>query len=182
LLFIAAILDLGQLLESQSSPADKDGVDVSGLIVAREVGLGLAYGFVFLFAWNTVVQRRELKRPISASAQQPLHDAGKARWLKLVRSGLRWFGLVLVISIALLQVSWRIIPSQRQYGGLYIAESTLEIVASVILIVAIILNVLMALPASWWPPFQSYLGLILALLITAAIGIGNLVTCEYLFT
>jgi hypothetical protein len=179
LLFIAAILDLGQLLELQSSPADNNSVDTSGLIVAREVGLGLAYGFVFLFVWSTIVQRRELKRPISVGAQQLPHHAGRQRWLKLLRSGLRWLGLVLVISITLLQISWRIIPSQRQYGDLYIAESALEIVTSVIFILAIVLNVLVALPASRWLSFTTYLGLIPALLTTAAIGIGNLVICEY---
>jgi hypothetical protein len=33
---------------------------------------------------------------------------------------------------------------------------------------------------SWWTPFRSYLGLVLALIITGAMGVGNLVSCEFL--
>ncbi|KAF7784432.1 hypothetical protein Agabi119p4_597 [Agaricus bisporus var. burnettii] len=176
LLFISAILDLGQLLDLQSFSVDKGKVDVSGLIVAREVGLSLAYGFVFLFAWKAVAQRRELERPASENALQLFHNA---RWLKLVRTRVRWITLILVISIPLLQVLWRIVPSQRQYGGLYIVENALELVTSIILIVEIILNVLVSLPASSWLPFQRCFGLVLALVTTAAVGIGNLVTFAF---
>lgn len=154
---------------------------VSGFIVAREVGLGLSYGFLFLFVWKAVAQRpgSERRRSSKDSPQSQPHSASWTRW-GLAGAGLKWFTLVLVVLIPLLQIVWRIVNSQRQYSSIYIAESTLEIVASTIFVLKIILNVLVSPSASWWPPFRTYLGLVLALVITAAMGIGNLVTCEFI--
>lgn len=177
LLFIAAILDLGRLFirgpRQVSSNVDLNVV--TGFIVSREVGLGLSYGFLYLFVWKAVAQCPDSERRKLGRQSQP-HSASWARW-GFVGTVLKWSTLLLIVLIPLLQIVWRIVDAQRRYGNIYIAESTLEIVASTIFILKICLNVLVSPSTSWWIPFKSYLGLVLGLIITAAMGVGNLVTC-----
>lgn len=183
---MAAILDLGQLLirEPSGSSRNFDQGVVSGFIVAREVGLGLSFGFLFLFVWRAVAEcpwnerPRSLAQSISSPAPSLPHSASWTRW-GFLGAALKWFTLTLVIVIPLLQILWRLISSQRQYGSIYIADSTLEIVASAIFALKIVLNVLVSPSVSWWAPFRRYLGLVLALIITGAMGVGNLVSFAF---
>lgn len=185
LLFIAAILDLGRLLTSGSTKViqNVDSSVASAFVVAREVGLGLSYGFLFLFIWMAVAQRSKLERRACAQAQGSTRDAYRSRihsasWKRwgLVGLVLKWLTLLLAILISLLQILWRIVTAQHRYGSLYIAESTLEIVASTIFLLKIVLNVLIS-SGRWWAAFRPYIALVLALVITAGMGAGNLLTC-----
>ncbi|KAJ3571589.1 hypothetical protein NP233_g3660 [Leucocoprinus birnbaumii] len=188
LLFMAAVLDLGQLLIRGPSGGGQnfDSGVVSGFIVAREVGLGLAYGFLFLFVWRAVAvcpscqneRPKSLVRPMDSSTSIRTHSASWARWGHL-GAVLKWFTLALIIVIPLLQILWRLISSQRQYSSIYIADSVLEIVASAIFVLKIILNVLVSPSESWWIPFKYYFGLVLGLVVTGAMGIGNLISFAF---
>ncbi|KAF9452639.1 hypothetical protein P691DRAFT_803760 [Macrolepiota fuliginosa MF-IS2] len=186
LLFVAAILDLGRLFirgPTQAAP-NVDLNVVSGFIVAREVALGLSYGFLFLFVWMAVArcpdsERRNLARQSSQESNQSQpHSASWARW-GFIGTILKWFTLLLVILIPLLQIVWRIVDSQRRYGSIYIAQSTLEVVTSTIFILKVVLNVLVSPSISWWIPLQLYFGLVLGLIIAAAVGVGNLITFAF---
>ncbi|KXN89896.1 hypothetical protein AN958_04900 [Leucoagaricus sp. SymC.cos] len=186
LLFIAAILDLGQLLV-RGPAGNSQGFDqdvVAGFVVAREVALGLSYGFLFLFVWRAVAEcpreerlKSHVQKKISGLSQQP-HSASWTRW-GLLGGVLKWFMLALIIVIPLLQIVWRLVVGQRQYGSTYIADSTLEIVASAIFVLKIVLNVLVSPSQTWWVPFRSYSGLVFALIITGAMGVGNLISFAF---
>ncbi len=183
LLFIAAILDLGRLL-MRGPTKDAQNVDpgvASVFVVAREVGLGLSYGFLFLFIWMAVAQRPKSEQRACAQvsaqdgAQSHLHSASWKRW-GVVGLVLKWFTLFLAILISVLQILWRIVSAQRRYGSLYITESTLEIVVSTVFLLKIVLNVLLS-PETWWIAFRPYIAFVFALILTAVMGAGNLVNC-----
>lgn len=176
----AAILDLTQILLRGTANTDQGLAlgTVTGIVNTREVGLALAFGFRFLYLWAFVAQRpRYEPRPRDADplySETQYHSASWERW-----GGpgfvLKYALLGAVISIPILQIIWRIATG---FSAVYIAESTVQIAVSILLIAKLMLNLFLSTVAPWWRPFTPYIVPIFALLISTGIGTGNLLYCE----
>lgn len=177
--FTASIFDLSQLLARGSFNVDRgyDTDSVRGLINTREVSLALSVGFRFMFFWTFVAQRpRGEPPPILGKAEYiPRYHAHSASWQRWGYLGfiLKWGLLALTVAIPIMQIIWRIV--ERQVGLLYTVESTIELVASSLFILKLFLNVFLSPLDPWWLWVLSYLGPIVALLISLGIAIGQLV-------
>ncbi|KAF8215942.1 hypothetical protein K438DRAFT_1954621 [Mycena galopus ATCC 62051] len=179
LAFVAAILDLTQILLRGVLDTDNGLAlnTVTGLVDTREVGFALAFGTRYLYLWAFVAQRpRYEPRPRTADDSEPsYHSASWERW-----SGpgfvLKYALLGSVISIPILQIIWRIATG---FSAVYIAESTVQISVSVILIAKLMLNLYLSTVSPWWRPFLPYLVPIMALLISTGIGTGNLLFFKF---
>ncbi|PBK77179.1 hypothetical protein ARMSODRAFT_265805 [Armillaria solidipes] len=179
LAFTASIFDLSQLLARGSFNVVRgyDADSVRGLIDTREVSLALSVGFRFMFFWTFVAERpRGEPPPILGKAEYvPRYHAHSASWQRWGYLGfiLKWGLLALTVAIPIMQIIWRIV--QDQFGLIYTVESTIEIVASSLFILKLFLNVFLSPLNPWWLWVLSYLGPIVALLISLGIGIGQLV-------
>jgi hypothetical protein len=183
LAFAAAVLDLSQLLARGNVNTDKEvGLDtVSGFINAREIFLALSVGFIYILFWTLVAQcpPEESTRLLACikGRHDPSHSASWHRW-GLIGISLKWISLLASISIPLLQMLWRIVISQRKYGNLYVAESTIETVVSAIFILKLLLNIYLCPLSSRWRSSGRYVTSIFSLIISAGLGVGNLIICE----
>ncbi|KAK0198485.1 hypothetical protein F5146DRAFT_1019786 [Armillaria mellea] len=179
LAFTASIFDLSQLLARGSFNVVRgyDADSVRGLINTREVSLALSAGFRFMFFWTFVAERpRGEPPPVLGKAEYvPRYHAHSASWQRWGYLGfiLKWGLLALTVAIPIMQIIWRIV--QRQVGLIYTVESTIEVVASSLFILKLFLNIFLSPLNPWWLWVLSYLGPIVALLISLGIGIGQLV-------
>lgn len=181
LAFIAAIVDLGQILiRGHSNAVSGTGLGgVIGFIRAREVLLALSLGTVFLFFW-TFVGRRPIgiaskKDRLSAiTPSNPIHCGSWQRW-GFVGLGLKWSTLLVCILIPILQIVWRVAGKHHRYGNLYVVSSTLETTVSAIFILKIFLNFYLTPPWAQRQVMLNHIAPIVALLISAGLGVGNLV-------
>jgi hypothetical protein len=181
--FVAATLDLSQVISR--GPANGTVLQsVTALISAREICLAISIFFLDLFFWMLVAccPRKECSdKPSELSTQRnPAgrpHSASWNRW-GLMGILLKWSTLAALISVPLLQMVWRLIPTQRKYGSVYVAESTIQTSVMAIFILKFILNILISPLANWWRALQLYSVPIAALVIGAGLGIGNLTVCK----
>ncbi|KAK7064010.1 hypothetical protein R3P38DRAFT_3249592 [Favolaschia claudopus] len=181
LAFVSAILDLSQILFRGVDNTDR-GLEldaVTGLIDAREVGFALAFAFRFLYLWAFVAQRPRYeprsKTPAGPFAEPLHHSASWERWGAL--GFILKFGLLgSIFSIPILQILWRIVTGM---SSVYIAESTLQIAVSALLIAKLMLNLFLTNVAPWYRPFLPYLIPIVALMISTGIGAGNLLVFRF---
>ncbi|RXW24769.1 hypothetical protein EST38_g1071 [Candolleomyces aberdarensis] len=173
--FIAAILDLGQLLIRGHSNAANGLMleDVSGFINAREALLALSIGAIFLFWWK-FCGRRPFAVKDGRLSKSSMHCASWQRW-GYVGFLLKWSSLLVCIVILILQVIWRLAPMHHLYGSLYVATATLETTISIIFILKLFLNVYLCPAGTQARVFLDYVTPALALLINAGLGVGNLV-------
>ncbi|KAJ7446395.1 hypothetical protein B0H11DRAFT_377293 [Mycena galericulata] len=182
LAFGAAILDLIQILIRGTTDTDENiGLaSVTGLVDAREVGLALAFGFRFLYLWALVAQRprHESRRGSQVDplfSESRLHSASWERWGTLGFI-LKYTLLGSVISIPILQILWRIATG---FSPVYIAESTVQIAVSALLITKLMLNIYLSTMGPWWRPFAPYIVPFIALMISTGIGTGNLLYFKF---
>lgn len=185
--FAAAILDLSQILARGTSNTTS-ALSVTALVSlvnTREVLLALSTSFRFLFFWAFIAERPRGEPPpppreSRTEAYDPREHAHSASWQRWGYLGflLKWTLLGLSIAILALQIIWRI--AERRYATVYMVESTIEIVASGLFILKILLNVFLSPLVPWWRPLRSYSAPLLALLINAGVGIGNLIMCRLL--
>ncbi|KAJ7675359.1 hypothetical protein B0H17DRAFT_133913 [Mycena rosella] len=180
LAFGAAILDLTQILLRGTTNTDEGLATgtVTGIINTREVGLALAFGFRFLYLWAFVAQRPRYEprqTTQESSFEVPYHSGSWERWGApgLV---LKYALLGSVISIPVLQIIWRIATG---FSAVYVAESTVQIAVSVLLIAKIMLNLFLSTVGPWWRPFTPYIVPVIALLISTGIGAGNLLFFKF---
>jgi len=183
LAFAAAVLDLSQILACGDVHTDKE-VGVSGFINTREIFLALSVGFIYILFWTLVAQcpPEESTRLLVGIKRQhdargPSHSASWRRW-GFIGITLKWISLLASISIPLLQILWRIVISQRKYGNLYVTESTIETVVSAMFILKLLLNIYLCPLPSRWRSSGRYVTYIFSLIISAGLGVGNLIICE----
>ncbi|KAJ7293077.1 hypothetical protein C8J57DRAFT_15517 [Mycena rebaudengoi] len=175
--FGAAILDLTQVL-IRGVANTNNGLaltTVTGITNAREIGLALSFGFRYIFLWAFVAQRPRYEPRPQTLTEPPFtddlfHSASWERW-GLFGFILKWGLLGSIISIPILQIVWRIVTGS---SSVYVAESTIQIVVSVLLITKLMLNLFLSNVAPWWRPFVPYIVPFVALMISAGVGAGNL--------
>ncbi|KAJ3836870.1 hypothetical protein F5878DRAFT_242452 [Lentinula raphanica] len=182
--FVAAVIDLAQILARGSVKVDMDTGKTSritALINTREVGLSIAIGLRFLFFWAFVAERPRGEPPPTTDLRDPqvyVHYAENFHSAKWERWGylgilLKWSILASVFSIPVLQIIWRI--AEGHYGVVYMVESTIEILVSALFLLKVFLNVFLSPVSPWWKPFQFYAVPLIALLINLGLGIGDLI-------
>jgi hypothetical protein len=93
---------------------------------------------------------------------------------------LRWSTLVASVSIFILQALWRLVRPLRRLGPVYDVESALEITASGIYIIKLILNAVIVEAPCRRQTLWQYSTVFFALLINLGIGVGNLLYCKLL--
>lgn len=181
LAFIAGILDLSQVLLrfGVNAQPTHHWPTISGLIRAREVFLALSFGLRFGFFWLFVAQP-----PIGEQDCQPglLHSGSWERW-GMIGLLLKWTLAPLCVAIGILQILFRLVSSLNGFGPVYEVENTVEIVTSACFMLKLMLNgyltVVTAPPGRWrWKPCVAYIPVLVALGMNAAIGAGNMITCE----
>ncbi|KAJ6575378.1 hypothetical protein B0H19DRAFT_1254936 [Mycena capillaripes] len=182
LAFVAAILDLSQVLLRGTVNTDQGlGLStVTGIVDTREVLLALSFGFRYLYLWAFVAQRpRYEPRPRTQVdplfSETYLHSASWERW-GAPGFVLKFALLGSVISIPILQIIWRIATG---FSTVYIAEATIQIAVSVLLIAKLMLNLFLSTVSPWWRPFTPYIIPIIALMISTGIGTGNLLLFKF---
>jgi hypothetical protein len=172
-------------------PQDTSIVIVIGsLAKAREVLYAISVGLRFLFYWLFVAQppREPLRRQdmtfwprnllISPSHQIPTHNGSWSRW-GISSFVLGWLLLGMSLTIFMLQVLWRLVVPFRRFSAVYIAENTIQAVASALLIIKLLLNTLIPETPSRWGILTYYGAIIFALAVNMVTVIINLVQCRY---
>ncbi|KAF9456266.1 hypothetical protein BDZ94DRAFT_1276115 [Collybia nuda] len=177
--FVAAVLDLSQTLVLGKN-GSLGPVTASGLTIAREVGLALSVGFLYVFLWCLVAQCPRGEQPTSfidikgkSDYTDYTHSASWTRW-GLLGLLLKWGLLGLSLSIPVLQIVWRVSVPDSQFGTTYISEATIEVVVSALFILKLFLNIFLSPLIPWWLPIQMNVAPTIALLISGGLGIGNL--------
>ncbi|KAL1693105.1 hypothetical protein GGG16DRAFT_89289 [Schizophyllum commune] len=181
--FGAGIFDLSQVLErGVNKMAEGTGTDtVTALLNTREIFLAISTGFRFIFMWEFAATRPRwdpLPRAadsIQALMNQPLimlHSASWDRW-GLTGYVLKWSTLGMSIVIPVLQIVWRITTDHPT--AIYVAEGTLEITASSIFILKLLLNTAFAPPNQTGTAFLWYMVPLAAFFLFMTIGVINLI-------
>lgn len=149
---------------------------MEGLINTREVLLGLATAMRYLYLW-TFVARRPAAEP-SLDAPEGLHSGAWKRW-GIIGLVLKWVLFAAVLDVAILQILWRAVPNLGNSGPVYLADASIQIVASALLIAKLGAN-------TWITPviprgrvMRDYALPIAAILFGMGVAIGNLATCKY---
>ncbi|RDB28900.1 hypothetical protein Hypma_015388 [Hypsizygus marmoreus] len=184
LAFAAAILDLGNILTTNWDSTSSDADSASALVVAREVGLALSLGFSYLFLWHLVAQSflhqvpSHDDVPSETSSTKLAHGASWERW-GVFGLLFKWSLLGLTFAITILQIFWRISMPNARFGTVYIAEATIEVIVSALFMLKLVLNVFLSPLTPWWRPMRTAVAPIVALLISAGLGLGNLVALAF---
>ncbi|PPQ67360.1 hypothetical protein CVT24_011543 [Panaeolus cyanescens] len=186
LAFAAATLDLGQILARgpENTTQDISLGNIVALLFAREIFLALSLSFLNLFFWMLVAEcpREECLSAstdsVSTTSQQSMHSASWSRW-GFIGTILKWGSLVALLSAPLVQALWRLIPSQRRYSTLYVAESTVQTSICLIFILKLFLNIYLSTLPTWWDAFRPRIPSFLALALGTSLGVGNLILFSF---
>jgi hypothetical protein len=174
--FIAAVLDLGQVL-ARGVVDTNLGTDMSSvkpLIIVREFGFAISVGLRFLFFWTIVADR-----PAHESCDEDGHHSGSWERWGLGGHVLKWGLLLISNAIPILQVVWRVDGTFSNFNPLYDTESSMEIVASALFICKLLLNISISPLVPRWKVLRRYLPLILALAFSTTVAVGNVICCAY---
>ncbi len=180
--FLAALLDLSQLLirgHEQAVPGADPEAGVKGLIQAREVFYSFANALRFLFYWGFVAMI-----PLGETIPEGniMHSGSWRRW-GIIGAILKWTSLTIVLVMSILQLTYRNAPSLQRIGPVYEAEATLEIILSAVFILKLLLNTWARYPTGTMTQSKGkmlvqYAPMIVALLFSLWIGVGNAILCE----
>ncbi|KAH7931138.1 hypothetical protein BV22DRAFT_1124516 [Leucogyrophana mollusca] len=185
LAFAASILDLSQLVARGLDGPQQDTA-VHPLITTREIILAVSLGLRFIFYWIFVSEPpRAESQPLTAAeggwtnflvleANDELHSGSWGRWGptgQLLKHGL----LLAAAAITALQIVWRIVSQFHRYSPIYAADTALELVTSVLLILKLLLNTVVSPATPRSHTFQEYAAPIFALFVNVGIAIGNLI-------
>lgn len=191
LAFIAAILDLGQILRRGSVNTSRGYglASVEPLIVARELSLAASIGIRFLFFWQFVSEppRGELsplpipddRRPnfITLDSESTIHGGSWAKW-GFLGFLLKWSLLLLSVAIPILEAIWRLAAAFTRFGPVYNVEATLQITVSALFVLKLLANTWLTPLTPRWRTIRDYSPIFLALLISLGLGIGNILCCK----
>lgn len=172
--FIASTIDLSQVLQQeQSNPFNTNPVgSAQSLVKAREIGYALSNSLRFLFFWIFVAEPPKAERD-TPNARAGAHSGNWSVW-GITGLILRWLSLALTLVVFVLQVVWRLDSSADGYTNAYSAESSIEVILSIILTLKILLNCSHCTIVSKWICLFDYLGFLLSLLLSLGLAIANI--------
>ena len=162
------------------------------LLILRELGFALSFGFRFFFFWVFVSEPPRGELPflplpddrranfISLDSESNLHSGSWKRWSYL-GFVLKWGLLLMTIAVPVLQGLWRLVDSLNKFGPVYYTEGGIEIVLSAVFILKLLANTFMSPLTPRWKTLRDYLPPILALGIGMGVGIGNILCRTYCF-
>jgi hypothetical protein len=151
-----------------------------GLTIAREVFYSLSFGLRYLFLWGFVALS-----PVGRSDKDDkLHSGSWDRW-GITGMILKWFLLLATLAMTLMQVIYRLYAPLRQVNAFYEAEGALESCVSAIFMLKLLLNVYLAALDTFGAMSHirlllRYTPIMVALLISLGIGVGNVIQCKYI--
>jgi hypothetical protein len=159
--------------------AKNDG-NAQALVVAREVLLSVSYPLLNLYLWELVARRprSEVIPMICTEERRRWHSASWDRW-GFPGEALKWVSLASLLTVPILQLVWRLVPTQRQESAIYVADSVLEITLFIVFILKLLLNAHSSLSKPFWQAIRSSVAPILMLIISLGLSVGNLVYCRY---
>lgn len=181
LAFAGAVLDLIQLLArgKHSTAAVQNVNPFLALIIAREVTYALSFGLRFVFYWGFVGS------PPMGSKDKDAYDLHSGSWGRWGVTGLvlQWALVVATLAITAIQVAFRVYTPLQSLNAVQDTEGALEACVSAVLILKLFLNVYLAALDSYGAIrrlhlFLRYLPVIVALVISAAVGVGNVIERE----
>ena len=152
---------------------------VQSLVKAREIGYAFSNSLRFVFFWIFTAQPPKAERD-TPNARAGTHSGNWGAW-GFVGIILQWLTLGLIIVIFALQVVWRLDSRSDEFIAAYSAESTIEVLLSVIFAFKLLLNCAHCTIASKWTCIVDYLGFIISLLFSVGFGVANLTHREFLF-
>ncbi|KAH9985429.1 hypothetical protein BJV74DRAFT_575988 [Russula compacta] len=177
--FFSAVVDLARIsVRSDNSTRlrkSTDRLNVS-LIIAREVLTSTAFGLRFLHFWAFVSQPPLCERGSGSFLR--LHSGSWVHW-GLTGAVLRWTTLLASLSILVLQVIWRTVNPLRRFGPVYNIDGVLEIAASGIYMIKLLLNAMIVQVHCRRETIWQYSATLFALLLNLGIGIGNLLVFTF---
>lgn len=181
--FIAALLELSQILMRLSGPKSNFGMEmdlgVSAVTIAQEVGLGFSTGLRLLFFWAYVGEPPRAEQPLRG-IQRDLHSGSWNRW-GVTGSLLQWVTGSLVVAVFVLQLIWRIEQQFTDATVLYNIDAAIEIILSAVFLLKLGLNIWLCTAAPLSSLILSYSGFIIALVMSTGIGLGSLISCKEYF-
>lgn len=145
------------------------------LKTVREVLSSVASGLRFLYFWAFVSQPPLCEQGSGSFLR--LHSGSWLHW-GLTGTVLRWSTLLASLSIFVLQILWR---TTRKFGPVYNVESALEIGASGVYMVKLLLNSMIVEEDCRRETLWQYSTALFALFINLGVGVGNLLECKLLF-
>ncbi|KAF9474465.1 hypothetical protein BDN70DRAFT_997033 [Pholiota conissans] len=183
--FTAATLDLSQVIIRGPQNSSKITISldsISGFLYAREVFLSLSILSLDLFFWQLVSRcpagERNTRTNEFATSKisrlESMHSASWSRW-GIIGTILKYSSLAAVFSVPLLSMLWRLMPTQRKYGSIYVIEATVQTSIMAIFILKLLLNVSISPLDTSWRALQAYIVPITSLLIGLALGISNII-------
>ncbi|PFH54605.1 hypothetical protein AMATHDRAFT_159 [Amanita thiersii Skay4041] len=179
LVFGATIFNLSKILV-QVEDGRHSNHAARALDIIHELGSALSFGLVFVFMWFFVARcpqamiSEKLKRGVPND-----HSASWERW-GLIGQFLKWVLLSLSLAVPLLQILWRLLDNSRIRGTLLITDAVIEIIVSVLYIFKLFLTISLIPPDNYWKVTRDYVPIIAALMLSAAIPIGNLTNIKKL--
>ena len=192
--FAGAVVDVMQIVKRGVNTAEVGaGLDeVAPFIIAQEICFALCIGFRFLFFWAFVAEpplgeldlssipNRWKPNFVILESSNKIHSASWRRWGPL--GTLMQFGLLaMILALTVLQLLWRIDSIFSQFCLVYISEATLEILVACLFIIKVVTNVVLSPLEPRCRTFRNYLPMIVALLLSAGLGLGNIIICTFSF-
>lgn len=189
--FVASIFDLSQLIRrgSYNTQNHLGFSSVKTLISLREVGFALSVTLRYLFFWSFIKEppRGELpllplpdnRRPnfISLESDSTIHSGSWKKWSALGVI-LNWGLLLGTVAILVLQILWRLVTPFMNGGAVYLTESGLEIILSATFVLKLLANAYLSPLTPRWKTVRDYSPAIVALMINAGVGAGNIFCCS----
>ncbi|KAF8641155.1 hypothetical protein AX17_000790 [Amanita inopinata Kibby_2008] len=174
LIFGAAIFDLSQTLVEVKNrePIQFD----SGLGIVRDIGIAISVGLIYCFIWLFVAEcpLAELQADLLQQRMQVEHSASWSRW-GLPGIMLKWVTLALSLAIPPLHILWHQLNPSQTRNSLYVSDAIIQVFLSTIYVLKLLLNVSLSRRCLRWRVMRDYVAPASALLLSAALGVGNLV-------
>ena len=171
-MFGAAIIDLSKTV------AEVENAVVGGVMhqlgAVRDVALACSVGLIYLFMWSFVAERPQVKSQMDLprSQIQVQHGGTWRRW-GLPGELLKWLSLTLCFLTTLLRIFWHLLTSHVR-GPLLITNALVEVVLSTTFILKLFLNMSLVHVTLRWKSLRDYIVPITAMVISAALAVGNL--------
>jgi len=177
--FLAAVVDLARisLRHDNSGRVRMDNENLTNTLeTVREILSSVASGLRFLYFWAFVSQPPLCEQGSGSFLR--LHSGSWLHW-GLTGTVLRWSTLFASLSIFVLQILWRTVRPLHRFGPVYNVESALEIGASGVYMIKLLLNSMIVEEDCRRETLWQYTAALFALFINLGVGVGNILEFRF---